>query len=203
MPDSPTPPRRGRALAVGLVAAAAAIGVLVVLALASSVDEPVLEEPRPAAPAAPAGEAPPQIEAHLRDGGGLIDTPIGEKLEALRGVPVVVNQWASWCPPCRAEFPYFEQMAERYGDRIAFVGLNSRDQRAAARAFLAENPVGYPSIFDASAEQAREIGAGTSWPTTAYLDAEGEGVFIRFGGYADAKDLEDDILEHALGQPAG
>jgi cytochrome c biogenesis protein CcmG/thiol:disulfide interchange protein DsbE len=197
------PPRGGRALTTSVIALVVAVGALIVLAIATSTDAPVVREPRDATsatrPGADPGGTPAQIEANLRDGNALIDTPLDAKLAALRGVPVVVNQWASWCPPCRAEFPFFAELAERYRDRVAFLGLNSRDERAPAEAFLDEHAVNYPSIYDENGDQARSIGAGVSWPTTVFFDAEGTAVFIRQGGYADAAALEADIRQHALG----
>jgi thiol-disulfide isomerase/thioredoxin len=132
-------------------------------------------------------------------GGRKIGASVAAKLAALRGVPVVVNQWASWCPPCRAEFPFFEELVEKYEDRVAFLGLNSRDGRVPAEDFLDEHAVNYPSVYDESGDQARSIGAGASWPTTVFLDAGGSAVFIRQGGYVDAAALEADIGQHALG----
>lgn len=155
------PPIGGPRLAASAVALVVAIAALVVLAIATSSDAPVIREPQSAPSAAEPVAAPPeQLEANLREGNVLIDTPLEAKLAALRGVPVVVNQWASWCPPCRAEFPYFEELAEEYKDRVAFLGLNARDGRVPAEAFLAEHAVNYPSVYDESGDQARTIGAG-------------------------------------------
>lgn len=203
MQNENNPPRGGPRLGASVVALVVAIGALIVLALATSSDAPVVREPQDATsatgPAAAPGKTPAQIDANLREGNALIDTPVDAKLAALRGVPVVVNQWASWCPPCRAEFPFFEQLAEQYKDRVAFLGLNSRDERGPAEAFLAEHAVNYPSVYDESGDQARSIGAGASWPTTVFFDASGTAVFIRQGGYVDAAALEADIRQHALG----
>ena len=203
MENENEPPHSGRRLGASVVALVVAIGALIVLAIATSSDAPVVREPqsttRAAGPATAPGETPEQIDANLRDGNALIDTPLDAKLEALRGLPVVVNQWASWCPPCRAEFPFFEELAEQYKDRVAFLGLNSRDGRAPAEHFLNEHAVNYPSVYDESGDQARSIGAGASWPTTVFIDASGTAVFIRQGGYIDASALEADIRQHALG----
>jgi thiol-disulfide isomerase/thioredoxin len=200
-PDEIRPPRRSRGLAVSFVALAVAIGALVVLAIATRSDSPVIRGSQGSAPAADTDRrgARALIETHLREGNALIDTPLDAKLSALEGVPVVVNQWASWCPPCRAEFPFFAEMAERYQNRVAFLGLNSRDERAPAEAFLEDHEVNYPSVFDERGEQARSIGAGASWPTTVFFDADGTAVFIRRGAYADAAALEADIRQYALG----
>jgi cytochrome c biogenesis protein CcmG/thiol:disulfide interchange protein DsbE len=196
--------RGARALGASVIGLLVAIGALIVLALATSTDAPVVTEPRKAAPiAAPGagqeGGTPAQIRANLEQSNALIDTPLDAKLAALRGVPVVVNQWASWCGPCRAEFPFFAELAERYERDVAFVGLNSRDERGAAQAFLAEHPVPYPSVFDERGAQARSIGAGASWPTTVFYNAEGTPVLIRQGGYVDVGALEAEIRRHALG----
>src|SRR4051812_25021450 len=59
------------------------------------------------------------------------------RVSTLRGHPIVVNKWASWCRPCRAEFPIFEQVATERGKSVAFVGLNGKDKTAAAKRFLA------------------------------------------------------------------
>lgn len=192
-----------RGLGATVVALLITIAALIVLALATRTDTPDVRESNGAAAAAgrSAGRAgtPAQLQANRRERNALIDTSLATRLAALKGVPVVVNQWASWCPPCRAEFPFFAEMAERYRSEVAFLGLNSRDERGAAEAFLEEHPVGYPSIFDEHAEQARSIGAGTGWPTTIFFDADGNAVFIRRGGYIDAAAVEADIREHALG----
>jgi len=196
--------RGARGLGASVIGLLVAIGALIVLALATRTDAPVVTEPRKAAPiAAPGagqeGGTPAQIRANLEQSNALIDTPLDAKLAALRGVPVVVNQWASWCGTCRAEFPFFAEMAERYEREVAFLGLNSRDQRSAASAFLREHPVPYPSVFDERGAQARSIGAGASWPTTVFYNAKGAAVFIRQGGYVDGGALEADIRRHALG----
>jgi cytochrome c biogenesis protein CcmG/thiol:disulfide interchange protein DsbE len=187
-----------RGLGVSVGALVVAIGALIVLALATSTDAPTLREPQ-GATLAGGDETPAQIAANLEQGNALIDEPLDAKLAALEGVPVVLNQWASWCPPCRAEFPFFAELAERYENRVAFLGLNSRDERGAAEAFLEEHPVSYPSVFDKDGEQARSIGAGASWPTTVFFDASGAPVLIRQGGYVDAAALEADIRRYALG----
>jgi thiol-disulfide isomerase/thioredoxin len=188
-------------MGASVIALLVAVAALIVLTLATRTDPPAVRDANRAAPPRPSTEVFREMRANRRQRGALVDSSLASKLQALEGVPVVVNQWASWCPPCRAEFPFFAEMAERYRDKVAFLGLNSRDQRGAAQAFMEEHPVAYPSVFDERAEQARSIGAGTGWPTTIFLDADGNVVFIRRGGYTDAATLEADIREHALGLP--
>lgn len=156
------------------------------------------ESAPPKLTAAERAAAPKRLAANLAQGNEIVDGSISDKLAELRGVPVVVNQWASWCTSCRAEFGFFQQLSEQLRDRVAFVGLDSQDDRGAAEAFLAEFPVNYPSIFDQSAEQAASIGGGLSWPTTIYYDASGRRTYVRQGGYATAASLREDIERYAL-----
>ena len=121
-----------------------------------------------------------------------------KRMESLKGHPVVVNQWASWCGPCRHEFPFFARAVRRHGDRVAFLGVDYLDSRDAAEAFLDELPPGFPSIFDKDGKAARAIGAGRAMPTTLFIGPEGEIRHRKLGGYADAAELEADIRRHAL-----
>src|SRR5437870_6655115 len=61
------------------------------------------------------------------------------------GKPVVVNFWASWCGPCADEAPVLQDAARRYGDRVAFIGVNVQDQDSEALAFLRKYNVSYPN----------------------------------------------------------
>ena len=82
------------------------------------------------------------------------------RLAALRGHPVVINKWASWCAPCRAEFGAFQRASVTQGREVAFIGIDSGDtSRADALAFLRSFPVSYPSYYDQSGQ------AGTRSPT--------------------------------------
>jgi thiol-disulfide isomerase/thioredoxin len=129
----------------------------------------------------------------------VVDGSITDKLAELRGVPVVVNQWASWCPNCKQEFPFFQQLSQRYRGKVAFVGLDSQDNRSDAVSFLKDHPVDYPSIFDESAAQARSLGGGQGWPTTMFYNAQGQLTHLRPGGYVTQESLDADIRQFALG----
>src|SRR5438876_245877 len=58
-------------------------------------------------------------------------------LATLRGYPVVVNKWASWCGPCRFEFPFFQKVAKQRGTKVAFMAVDGEDAKGSARKFLA------------------------------------------------------------------
>src|SRR3954451_21771223 len=121
------------------------------------------------------------------------------RLRRLRGHPVVINKWASWCGPCRAEFPIMQEVATRRGKEIAFVGLDARDKRPAAERFAASYPVPYPSYEDPGEQIARRLKAPSNFPVTLFLDAQGRTVFTHQGGYRSAADLSADIDEHLGG----
>ncbi len=131
---------------------------------------------------------------HLLPGG--LDA-FERRLGDLRGHPVVVNKWASWCGPCREEFPWFQRLSAKLGKRIAFVGVDSRDSAAAARTFLEEFPVPYPSYSDPGQEIARAIEASVGFPGTAFYDSSGRLAYVRQGQYASQSDLAADIRRYA------
>jgi cytochrome c biogenesis protein CcmG, thiol:disulfide interchange protein DsbE len=120
-----------------------------------------------------------------------------KRLRELRGYPVVVNKWASWCGPCRAEFPYFQAQSQKLGKRVAFLGVNSQDNDGDARKFLGEYPVSYPSYKDGDLAIAAEFNAVQAFPTTAFSDKKGELAYVHQGGYASQQKLADDISRYA------
>jgi cytochrome c biogenesis protein CcmG, thiol:disulfide interchange protein DsbE len=151
----------------------------------------------PSASAAPSGgELPKALAENRAEANQIIDGSTGAlevKLAELRGHPVVINQWGSWCPPCRAEFPFLAESAEAHADEVAFIGVDIQDDRGAAEDFLAEFPVPYPSIFDQDAEAVQSIGWSGVSPTTWFVDERGEIVSQRPGQYPDREALEADI----------
>ena len=121
-----------------------------------------------------------------------------DRLSGLKGYPVVVNKWASWCGPCRAEFPDFQEAALKYGRRVAFVGVNSNDNRGDAKAFLERFPVPYPSYEDPNNTVAAVFNGVAAFPTTAFYDRSGKLAFLHQGQYLSGKKLEQDIQRYAL-----
>jgi cytochrome c biogenesis protein CcmG, thiol:disulfide interchange protein DsbE len=145
--------------------------------------------------------SPPPLAALHRQANELLPGGVGayeERIAALRGYPTVVNVWASWCGPCRIEFPYFQQAAARYGKRVAFLGIDSEDSDDAASTFLAGEPVPYPSYTDPDKDVADSIGASLGLPDTAFYDRDGDLVYLKQGPYDDYVELKADIERFAL-----
>lgn len=147
-------------------------------------------------------DAPAPLRALYDQGGGLIDVPTDDldgELRKLRGYPVVINVWAEWCGPCRAEFPLLRTAAARYGTRIAFLGLNvdRAADRGKAERFLREQPTIYPSLADPREAIARRLEATGARPSTVFLDPDGEIVTVRQGSYADLEQVVRDLRLYA------
>jgi cytochrome c biogenesis protein CcmG/thiol:disulfide interchange protein DsbE len=149
-----------------------------------------------------AGSPPPLAklhaeEAELREGGL---AAYEKRIASLRGYPVLANVWASWCVPCREEFPALQRAAARFGKRVAFLGVNSQDGNDTAGTFLRDHPVPYPSYTDPDGEIAESLGPIRGYPNTAFYDANGELVFLKQGPYTGDSELEADIRRYALGE---
>ena len=144
--------------------------------------------------------APAPLAALYGEGNELLDGGIDayeKRLAELRGHPVVVNVWASWCGPCRQEFPALQELSARYGKRVAFLGVNSEDSDDAAATFLREMPVPYPSYTDPDKDIYDSLD-GIGFPNTAYYDSSGKLVYLKIGQYGDEAALEADVRRYAL-----
>lgn len=112
-------------------------------------------------------------------------------IEELRGTPVVVNFWGSWCPPCREEAPHLAAVSREYEGRVQFVGVNFRDARTSAREFILEFDWRFPSIFDPDYEILPGLGY-LGWPVTLVYDDRGEVSFDHVGA------VNDDLLRREI-----
>jgi cytochrome c biogenesis protein CcmG, thiol:disulfide interchange protein DsbE len=143
--------------------------------------------------------APAPLAALHRQANEILDggvPALQARLKALRGHPVVINKWGSWCTPCRAEFPVFQRVAARKGRTVAFLGIDGGDNRDAAEEFLREHPVSYPSYFDPDEKLARTVQAPANYPMTVFIDRHGEIVFPHAGPYRTVAELEADIKRY-------
>ena len=170
------------ALAAALVCIALVVCAALVAAGCGSDDEP-------SADPAPAGEAPVFL-----DGGR---EAFEKRIAAQKGTPVVVNKWASWCGPCRLEFPYFGDQARKRKGEVAFLGVNSNDSREPAEEFVREHPVPFPHFDDPNLEIAAAFNAVQAFPSTAFYDRKGELAFVHQGPYTSEQDLAEAIERYA------
>ena len=107
-------------------------------------------------------------------------------LVGLRGQPVVVNIWASWCAPCRTEMPLLQRAAETYAGQATILGVDSRDNAGPADAFLEDVGVSYPNVFDATGDIRKALGL-RGFPTTYFFDDTGAIVATVVGGISEAR----------------
>lgn len=131
---------------------------------------PVEESASPvSAPSEPPEETAPDFEVVNAEG-----SPV--HLSDFAGQPVVVNFWASWCPPCRSELPAFDSLCAEYGDRVVFMMVNltdgERETAPGAKAFVASEGYSFPVYYDTafSAALAYEI---YSIPVTVFVRPDG------------------------------
>ena len=148
-----------------------------------------------------AGAPAPLADLHERSnqllGGG--PRAFERQLAALEGHPVVINKWASWCGPCRAEAPILQSQAVEHGRRVAFLGIDWRDSSENARQFLDRHPMPFPSFEDRDGKIGEALKLTNNIPVTLFLDARGEVAYLHQGGYRSEEDLAADIERYVPG----
>jgi len=198
---SESPHTRFRTFAVAVFAAACVF----TLVACGSGDSGGSEAPAPDYAKELAG-APAPLAALHKQGDQILEggqDAFDARLEELKGFPKVVNVWGSWCGPCRAEFPHFQQASANLGKEVAFLGVDSDDDTASAEQFLADNSVPYPSFADHDKEIGNSLGATHGIPATAFFNAAGEQTFTKFGPYRSQEELEADIKTYAINGESG
>lgn len=142
---------------------------------------------------------PKALSANRAQANEILDEgTLDQKLAELKGYPIVVNQWASWCEPCRAELPFFADAANSAAGEVAFLGIDMQDNLDSAEEFLTEVPIPFPSVFDPTAAAIGSLGGGIVSPTTVFIDEKGEIVEVFQGAYATRDQLEADIERNLL-----
>jgi cytochrome c biogenesis protein CcmG/thiol:disulfide interchange protein DsbE len=187
------------------VVGAVVVGVVVAVGISQSQESKTPSQPKTQTISAQElrdklGGAPPALAALHQQANDLL--PGGRKeldarLRALRGHPVVVNVWGSWCGPCRVELPILQRASLDWGRRVAFLGVDSKDNRHDAVKLLAKIPLTYPSYEDPDAKiftRYKLLGA----PSTIYYDAAGRQTYLHQGQYLDRAQLDADIKRYAL-----
>jgi len=109
-------------------------------------------------------------------------------LDALRGYPVVLNFWASWCIPCRQEAPLLAREARVYSGKVLFLGVDTQDLRDSARSFAGKNGMDYLSVSDVSDNAYRAYGL-SGVPETYFLSRSGH-IVAHVPGPVVLRDLE-------------
>jgi len=110
------------------------------------------------------GDNAPSFELALLDGSGVLTD------EDLRGKPVVINFWASWCIPCREEAPLLEETRRRYRDEgVMFLGVNIKDAKSDAKRFVDEFGITYPTVRDIDQSLTKDFGV-KGLPETFFVD---------------------------------
>ncbi|MCC7371566.1 MAG: TlpA family protein disulfide reductase [Chloroflexi bacterium] len=135
------------------------------------------------------GQPAPALQLPLVGGGET-------NLEAFKGRPVVVNFWATWCEPCRAEMPALERAQQKYRDQgLAVIGVDMQERDDEIQAFLTQVGVTFPSLVDRTGEVTRQWRA-TGLPTTFLIDRQGIIQDVRVGPFTD--EMLDDRLKKIL-----
>lgn len=173
------------------VAAAAAVGIT--LASGSSVGDTTTELAQDSAPVL--GQRPtvgqlPDLQ-FVRMGSAEPD-----RLGAYEGRPLVINFWASWCTPCLAELPRFEQTYQAHKDQVTFLGLNLQDSARSAAQVVTDTGLSYPLGIDPDGQLFRALG-GLGMPTTLFVAADGT-VLERHTGELSAEQLVDKLQTYGM-----
>lgn len=106
-------------------------------------------------------------------------------LQEFRGHPLVVNFWASWCPPCRKEMPALARVAQQLAGKVDFVGLDTQDERSAGLAFAQSANVHYPLAFDTA--QVWSAYGVYGLPTTFFVSSDGHILGKQVGGLTESR----------------
>ena len=185
VPDVPGRRRSGmRTIAAAVVLVA---GILATVAFLSARSTPQqvgsgngLPRPSASAPADKTFALPPATLAGFAGGPEI-------NLADLRGEPLIVNFWATWCAPCVEEMPEFKRAADEFGDVVTFLGVDVEDAPPNAEPFVRTLGIDYPLAIDPQRELYRSVG-NFGMPTTLFVDADGI-VQYRQTGQLDAEQL--------------
>ncbi len=189
------------------IRAVAAIAGLLLLVSACSEPVDVTDSAGTTAPAsAPAepaggGDVPPELRGALPacpESSDAAEVPDGlpndalaclgpggpVRLSGLRGTPLVLNVWASWCQPCRSELPALAEFASQSGDAVSVLGLDAMDDAGAAAALWSQLAMPFPSVADPTGTTRPDL-TWVGLPVTYFVDADGTIVYRHAGAVTD------------------
>lgn len=120
------------------------------------------------------------------------------ELKQFQGKPVVINFWASWCVPCRAEMPFLEKAWNHYQSQgVVFLGVNIMDEEKNAKEFLEFIDISFINLWDPAAEMAEAFSI-EGLPTTLFIDREGK-IARRHDGSFIGETLEEEFANYVEG----
>jgi cytochrome oxidase Cu insertion factor (SCO1/SenC/PrrC family)/thiol-disulfide isomerase/thioredoxin len=146
--------------------------------------------------------SPPLLAAIHSQAGELLgsENQLLQRVHALRGYPIVVDAWASWCENCQQEYPLFASASVRYGRQVAFLGVDALDYGPSyGRGFLASHPLSYPSYQSPSGELPGLAGI-YGLPATIFIDRQGKVTETIDGIFDSQGELDGDIETYAMGE---
>jgi thiol-disulfide isomerase/thioredoxin len=126
------------------------------------------------------------------------------RLRDYRGKIVVLNFWATWCGPCKAELPMLVEAAKEYGSKgVVFVAASLDDEKTKQQvpAFVSAHEIGFPVWLGATGDDLAKLGLGEALPATAFLDPEGH-ILLRILGQLRQEDLKE-RLDWLIGDRSG
>ncbi len=188
---------------VSIAAAATAVVVLLVVGLVqlggSSSPPPPSKLTLAQMRARLSGSPPPLAALHAQANellaGGL--PALRARLAALRGTPVVINKWASWCEPCREEFGVFQRVSVSRGREVAFIGIDSEDTACARAGVPALLPGQLSELLRPDGQAGAAITDSAFTPVTVFYNRSGS-KFIHQGPFSSVAKLEQDVRRYAL-----
>ena len=152
-------------------------GLLFGLALAALIlfaGKPAAEQSKPVLQIGDAA-----LDFELKDLGG---RPVS--LQQMRGQAVLINFWASWCAPCRAEMPVLQKAASQYAGRLVVLGVNYEESQATAQAFAREVGISFPVLLDSNGDAA-DLYRVRGYPTSFFITADGKLSAQHIGGLTE------------------
>jgi cytochrome c biogenesis protein CcmG, thiol:disulfide interchange protein DsbE len=195
-------PARRALRAAGILAALAFVALLV-YGLTTKATNSTIDDALSRGEAVPAPAFTLSSLADGRDAGAAWSRAAADgdvALRELRGTPLVLNFWASWCDPCRAEAKVLEA-AWKQQDDVLFVGLDAQDAREDARDFIGQFGLTFPHVRDPGNDTQRAWGV-TGLPETYFIDAKGR-VVGHVIGTVDEAMLREGVAAAKAGRPAG